>query len=135
MNDHVSEKAILIVQLDYLNEWIFPDTGPETGQPGPLTQQKYIANEQTQIASYWPQIFYQGLSGEIRGADYACHEKNECWHERVLRTTDAMNGTHLSAVPGGNNLSSLILFYQEDDNKVILYAENDEEEGELLDNG
>ncbi|KAF2683273.1 hypothetical protein K458DRAFT_418910 [Lentithecium fluviatile CBS 122367] len=119
---------------NHLNEWIFPDTGPEIGRPGPLSQQKYTAREDSKIASYWPHLVYQGTSGEIRGAHYACHEKNECWHERVFSTTDARNGTHLVVTPMQNNLSSLGLFYQEKGGRMLVYTEDEDEIGALWEN-
>ncbi|KAF1995164.1 hypothetical protein P154DRAFT_350205 [Amniculicola lignicola CBS 123094] len=116
-----------VVYLDnsnYLKEWIFSDTGSALGRPGPLTDQKYIAHEKTQISYYWPRLLYQGMSGEIRGAHFECHKRGECWHDTVLRTTDARNGTQLVAVPMWNNLSSIGLFYEQDDGKFVNYKED-----------
>jgi hypothetical protein len=119
---------------DYLNEWIFLDSGSGLGQLGPLSQQKYVAHEDTKLAAYWPHIVYQGMGGEIRGVHYACHEENECWHERVFDTTTARNGTQLVATPLQNDLSSLGLFYQEEGGRVLEYAENKDAEGSLWEN-
>ncbi|KAF1950692.1 hypothetical protein CC80DRAFT_554053 [Byssothecium circinans] len=119
---------------NFLNEWIFPDDGPEIGLPGPLSQQKYIAHEDTKIASYWPHIVYQGVTGELRNVYYGCHEKDHCWHERVFRTTQASNGTQLILVPLGNNLASLGIFYQEDGGRFLEYRENYGAVGSLWEN-
>lgn len=94
-----------------------------------------MALNETKVASYWPRIVYQGMSGEIREAHYECHRENECWHERVLSTTTAMNSTQLVAAPMGNNLSSLGLFYQEEDGKYINYKEDSDGYSELWTNG
>ncbi|KAF2014731.1 hypothetical protein BU24DRAFT_423639 [Aaosphaeria arxii CBS 175.79] len=110
---------------NYLLEWIFPDSGPVEGQPGPLTEQKYMAHEASKLAYYWPTLSYQGLSGEIRQAYYECHRKNECWHDRVLDTNEAKNGTQLAMSPMQNELTVAGLFYQEKDGgRVVIYRED-----------
>ena len=121
--------------VDRLNEWIFPDNGPDVGQPGPLTEQKYIAHDQTKISAYWPHIVYQGFSGELRAVDYACHEKTRCWHESVLRTTEAKNGTQLVTLPFQNNMSTQGLFYQEEEGRVIAHVKDDKGDEEMWESG
>jgi hypothetical protein len=113
--------------VDYVSEWIFPDSGPELGQPGSLTQQMYIAHPETQLAFYWPSLIYQGMSGEVREAQFECHHKNECWHDNVLHTSEASNGTRLANVPRGNNLTSTSLFYQEDGGRFVDFKEDNGE--------
>ncbi|KAH7132323.1 hypothetical protein B0J11DRAFT_222954 [Dendryphion nanum] len=116
-----------VVYLDdknYLSEWIFPDNGPAVGTPGTLNKQKYIAIDGTGLASYWPKVMYQGLSGEIREAYFQCGRNDVCWQDIVLDTSEARNGTRLVAVPMANELSVTGLFYQEPDGRVVNYEEN-----------
>lgn len=116
---------------DYLREWIFPDSGPAIGQPGSLSAQMYIAHEETKLGFYWPSLVYQGMSGEIREAHFECHRENECWHDNVLRTTEASNGTRLVTVPMRNNISSTGLFYREEGGKVLNYKEDNGQASEI----
>ena len=74
------------------------------------------------------------MAGEMRGVHYACHEENECWHERVFSTTKASNGTQLVVTPLQNNLSSLGLFYHEKGGRFLEYAEDEEAVGSLWEN-
>lgn len=118
-----------IVYLDknnYLNEWLFPDSGPAEGQPGSLTEQKYIVHNDTKLSFYWPSLIYQGMSGEIREAHFECHRRNQCWHDNVLRTTEARNGTQLALVPMRNSLASTGLFYQEESGRYVNYKQDSE---------
>jgi hypothetical protein len=65
------------------------------------------------------------MSGELREARFECHKKNECWHDNVLKTTEAVNGARLVMVPMGNNLSSTALFYREKSGRYVSYKEGD----------
>lgn len=123
-NIRYQSQVVYFDDTNYLNEWIFPDTGPNTGQAGPLNQQKYMAHSESNLAFYWPQLVYQGLSGEIRGNHFECYRKNECWHETVLTTSAATNGTPLAIVPLRNNLSSTGLFYREESGRCVNYKED-----------
>ena len=119
-----------------MKEWIFPDNGPKIGQPGPLTEQKYVAHDQAKIGAYWPYVIYQGLSGEIRSVHYACHEKNECWHESVLDTIETKNGTQLVVLPLAHNSSLMGLFYQEEEeDRFLAYTQDKSGKGESWENG
>lgn len=118
-----------------MKEWIFPDNGPKIGQPGPLTKQKYVAHDQTKLGAYWPYVVYQGLSGEIRAVHYACHKKNECWHESVLDTMEAKNGTQLIVPPLAYNSSLTGLFYQEEGGRFQVYAQDDPARGAIQGTG
>lgn len=126
---------MLTRSADRLKEWIFPDNGPKIGQPGPLTKQKYVAHDQTKLGAYWPYVVYQGLSGEIRAVHYACHKKNECWHESVLDTTEAKNGTQLIVPPLAYNSSLTGLFYQEEGGRFLVYAQDDSARRAIQGNG
>ncbi|KAH7356143.1 hypothetical protein BKA66DRAFT_253061 [Pyrenochaeta sp. MPI-SDFR-AT-0127] len=120
-----------VVYLDennYLNEWTFSDTGPDIGQAGSLNKQQEIAHEETQLGFYWPQLVYQGMSGEIRAVSFECHRKDQCWHESVLDTGTPRNGTPLITSPSGNNLSSTALFYQEEDGRSVYFTRNSRQE-------
>lgn len=121
--------------IDYLNEWTFSDAGSELGQAGSLNEQKEIAHEGTQLGYYWPQLVYQGMSGEIRAASFECHHKNQCWHYRVLDTSTPKNGTPLVTTPSGNNLSTTAVFYEQDDGSSVYYTENSSQEAHLWQNG
>ena len=118
-----------------MSEWVFPDTGPDIGRPGSLTAQKYPAHDQTKISAYWPYVVYQGVSGEIRAAHYACHEESECWHDAVLNTTQATNGTRLVALPLAQNLSTMGLFYQEEGGRFLAYTHNASRDSQIWQNG
>jgi hypothetical protein len=130
-----SASAILTISPDYLTEWNFPDSSPAIGQPGSLTQQKYIVHNDTNISFYWPSLIYQGMSGEIREAHFECHRRNECWHDKVLRTTEARNGTQLAMVPMQNSLASTGLFYQEENGRYVNYKEDFGEGTTVWENG
>jgi hypothetical protein len=122
-------------QLDYLNEWNFPDTGPEAGQSGPLVRQKYMAHQESSLAFYWPQLIYQGLSGELQGNRYECHQKDKCWHENVLTASAAKNGTAFAIVPLRNNLSSIGLFYEEENGRFVNYKDENTQPWGIWTNG
>jgi hypothetical protein len=124
-NTRYQASVIYLDDNNYLKEWTFSDSGPIIGLPGSLTQYKYMAHDKTHIAFYWPSINYQGMSGEVREAQFECYRRGECWHDNVLRTTEASNGTRLVQVPMGNNLSSTGLFYQEEDGRYVNYKEED----------
>ena len=86
-----------------------------------------MAHADTELTSYWPQIVFQGMSGEIRANSYECHRKNECWHEKVLETSSAANGTRLALIPLQNNRSSTGLFYREKSGRYVNYKEEDDQ--------
>ncbi|KAF2650228.1 hypothetical protein K491DRAFT_697435 [Lophiostoma macrostomum CBS 122681] len=124
-NTHYQSQVVYLNNDNDINEWIFPDSGPELGQPGSLTQQMYIAHPETQLAFYWPSLIYQGMSGEVREAQFQCYQEGECWNEHVLHTSEAANGTKLVTVPRGNNLTSMSLFYREDGGRFVDHKEDD----------
>ncbi|KAF2474827.1 uncharacterized protein BDR25DRAFT_112349 [Lindgomyces ingoldianus] len=117
-------EVVYLNDLNYVSEWIFPDNGPTIGQPGSLDQQRYTASESSNLAFYWPKLVYQGLGGELRGVNFECHKKNQCWHDSVLRSTEPSNGTRLALVPLTNNLSSTALFYRQEDGSYVNYKED-----------
>lgn len=128
---HYQAEVVFLNENNYLSEWLFPDDGSVTGMPGTLDQQKYIAHQDTKLAFYWPRLMYQGMSGEIRETRFDCHveddeEDDECWHDKVLRTSDATNGTRLATLPMQNSLSSTGLFYQEKDGRYANYISDRE---------
>jgi hypothetical protein len=127
----VKKEWLLNTAPDDINEYNFPNSGPAIGQPGSLNQQKYIAHDETQLAFYWPKVIYQGMSGEIREAHFECHRKNECWHDNVLRTTGASNGTRLATAPMRNNESSTGLFYREESGRFVNYKEDNADASEI----
>jgi hypothetical protein len=75
------------------------------------------------------------MSGELREAQFKCHERNECWHDKVLPTTDAINGTKLAMVPTRDMSSEMDLFYQQEGAKVVAYKEKNGEGRPVWENG
>ncbi|ORY12103.1 hypothetical protein BCR34DRAFT_663998 [Clohesyomyces aquaticus] len=116
-------EVVYLDNLNYVSEWIFPDKGPEEGQPGSLNQQRYTASDISHIAFYWPELVYQSNGGELRLVSFECRTKNRCWHDSTLPTTDASNGTQLAMIPLTNNLSSLALFYSQEDGAYVSYID------------
>ena len=84
----------------------------------------YIAHPETQLTSYWPSLIYQGMSGEVREAQFECYEKDQCWNDNVLGTSEARNGTQLVTAPTGNNLSTTVLFYREEGGRFVDYIQS-----------
>lgn len=94
----------------------------------------YVAHKNSRLASYGSHVVYQGVNGEVRDAHYECHGKDACWHDRILNTTKASNGTQLALIPLQNRLSSLGLFYQEEGGRFLKYAEDEDSVGSLWEN-
>lgn len=120
----LKQAIITNINPDYLNEWIFSGGSSDTGQPGPLTRQKYQAQPFSRIAAYGPRIVYQGNSGEIRELNNNCSSKTQCYYDKTLSTTQARNGTQLLVLPAKSDLTSMAVFYQEQDGRFLEYRED-----------
>ncbi|KAF2178618.1 hypothetical protein K469DRAFT_675587 [Zopfia rhizophila CBS 207.26] len=120
----------------YLDEfkWNFPDNGPAAGLPGSLNKEKHTASPGSDLAFYWPKLVYQSHSGEIHEIDFYCEERESCWHDSVLRTSEPHNGTQMVMVPMKNQLSSTALFYQQEDGTIVNYREDGGRRSELWTN-
>ena len=112
------------VSTDFLNEWTFSDSPGDNGQPGSLTRQKYLAHASSSLSAYWPNLIYQGVTGEIRQVSYACVGKNQCYYDKALSTTQARHGTQLLILPKTTNLSTIAVYYQEQDGRFLEYEED-----------
>ncbi|KAF2737765.1 hypothetical protein EJ04DRAFT_574274 [Polyplosphaeria fusca] len=121
---HHQAQVVYLDEKNRVNEWVFTDTGPALGEAGSLNDQKYMAHGDTQLASYWPNIIYQGMSGEMREARFACYERETCWNDGVLATTQPVNGSHMAMIPFHDELASVGVFYQEEDGRYLNFVED-----------
>lgn len=136
--ENAPQHQIHVVYLDdrnRLNEWVFTEDGPSLGQAGTLNYQLYMAHNSTQLASYGPNILYQGMSGEVREVSFTCYGKGQCWNDRVLGTTQPVNGSRLTMVPTQKTNPTVGLFYQDEDGRYLNYVEDDERKSSVWANG